>query len=528
MYACLHLPGFPLQAQLCRNPGWRWEPVGLLDAAARRTDSDPGSSCRPPTLLALTPSAMNAGVELGMTAAQAQARCGKLRLLVRDREAETASQERLLKIAASRSADFESTAPGLVTIDLGAVPGFSRDDFLQRQGHEWIATLAEDELEARVGFAPHPDLAALASKLPEAVTLFRGDESSLLKQLADYPLEILSLPPAIEATLVLWGIGTLGELTALPRDEVIERLGPEAAIAWDQAAGRGGRLIRLVRPPVDFELVVDFDDELTTLEPLMFRLRRSLDTLSARLEGVYLATSEMSLTLRFADGSAAEEVIRVPEASREVERLFPLLHTRLEALAVNRPVEGYWLRLQPARPGEQPFHLFDTTLRDPNRFADTLAQLEALVGSENAGTPVPVDTHLPDAFLMRPFDPDDSGPDKDKADPVKFLAAVQGLPLRRFRPPRPIEMETMRDPLTGRARPTKIQSGEIRGSVRHLTGPWPLSGDWWESARRWRREEWDIQLEDGSLYRIACVYDQPGQESATGPEPRWYLDGVYG
>ena len=69
--------------------------------------------------------------------------------------------------------------------------------------------------------------------------------------------------------------------------------------------------------------------------------------------------------------------------------------------------------------------------------------------------------------------------------------------------------------------PEEIVSGKIRGRLSHRAGPWKLSGDWWEREKRWTRQEWDIQLEDGSLYRIACCGETP-------EEKEWFLEGVYG
>lgn len=518
MFASLHLPDFPLQARLCQQPGWRWEAIGVLEGFDENPADGPAKRITAPKLRSLTKSAAETGVVPGMTAAQAKARCGHLRVIPRSREDEAAARSALLETAARVAADFEETAPGLVTIDLRPITGIEKAGAAERLGHEWAARFADRELNLQVGFAPNPDLAVLASRIADPVQVYRGTPSAIRAQLSPLPLDLLDLPNDYRAILTLWGIGTLGDFSALPRDEITERLGPDAGALWDQATGQCRRLLQLVRPEKDYAVAVNLDYELASLEPLMFLLRRSIETLVYQLESTYLATSEMRLVLKFSDGSSSEQRVRIPDPSRDIERMFALLHTRLGDKQFSRPIEAYEFSVTPARPGEQPYHLFESTIRDPNRFAETLAQVEALVGSENVGSPEPLDTHRPDAFAMREFDPD------AKPGGTESLPAIQGLPLRRFRPPLPIELATRHEPKTGRLGPAEILSGQIRGRLRQLAGPWRLSGDWWESATHWRREEWDIQLEDGSLYRIACAWEERGGEKVAV----WYLEGVYG
>ncbi len=49
--------------------------------------------------------------------------------------------------------------------------------------------------------------------------------------------------------------------------------------------------------------------------------------------------------------------------------------------------------------------------------------------------------------------------------------------------------------------PVFVSAGEaVRGPVVDRAGPWRASGDWWDVP--WSREEWDIVLADGALFRI--------------------------
>ena len=137
-------------------------------------------------------------------------------------------------------------------------------------------------------------------------------------------------------------------------------------------------------------------------------------------------------------------------------------------------------------------------------------RLETLLGSDRVGSPVPDNTYQPDQFHMTPF----QEIPRPKTTPPQ--AVNTHLPLRRFRPPIPLHLTTRYDPRTGIFYPEKIISGKIRGQLQQLIGPWKLSGNWWEKNKRWTRREWDIQLKDGALYRIAYYND------------KWFLEGVYG
>ena len=81
--------------------------------------------------------------------------------------------------------------------------------------------------------------------------------------------------------------------------------------------------------------------------------------------------------------------------------------------------------------------------------------------------------------------------------PVTPRAAGPGSPrvaLRAFRPPRPARV-ALRD-----GAPAFVAAAGVRGAVVDHAGPWRASGDWWDVA--WSREEWDVALLAGGVYRI--------------------------
>src|SRR5260221_2448327 len=112
-----------------------------------------------------------------------------------------------------------------------------------------------------------------------------------------------------------WGVRTLGELAALDKEELRDRLGPEAVRLWERANGTATRPLKFVQPPETFIESFEFDHEIETAEPLLFILRRFLEQLALRLSSIYLVARELTLTIHFANSCHDESVATATTAS---------------------------------------------------------------------------------------------------------------------------------------------------------------------------------------------------------------------
>ncbi len=141
----------------------------------------------------------------------------------------------------------------------------------------------------------------------------------------------------------------------------------------------------------------------------------------------------------------------------------------------------------------------------PRDLAAVLARLTLLVGGANVGAPVVLDSHRPDAYVLAPFDPAVPALLADRADertsepevPEGERRIAGPLALRRLRPPRPVTVETRE------GRPAWLR-GISNDATEIVTcaGPWRASGQWWDTDP-WARDEWDIALTDGTLWRLS-------------------------
>jgi protein ImuB len=163
------------------------------------------------------------------------------------------------------------------------------------------------------------------------------------------------------------------------------------------------------------------------------------------------------------------------------------------------------LEIEPIRTLVRQHGLFDNTLVDAHGFAETLARAVAIVGPDRVGTPRLEDTHRPDAFTLSP--PAETLPPIEPGTPFY----LRGLPLRRFRPPIPANVELKSD------WPAYLWAADLHAAIAEARGPYPVSGDWWEDNRAWDRAEWDVEITGGGLYRL--VHDLIAD--------RWFIEGEY-
>jgi len=338
----------------------------------------------------------------------------------------------------------------------------------------------------------------------------------------------------IFAILHKWGIHTLGQLATLDKEQLGARLGPEAVRMWERANGQFNRVLKLVRPPESFAESFEFENEIETVEPLFFILRRFLEQLILRLSGIYLVAKELTLRITFANSrqdepamagkQVYERIFKIPQPTNDIGLLFRMLQTHLENFRSKHPIVAVALEAQPSKPAREQFGFFETTLRNPHQLSETLARLTALLGADRVGTPVIEETHRPDAFRMEPFSwssnehpsSSPSPPPGEKGSPLPKgegrvrgpLATSQRVALRRFRP------AVSASVLLDADMPANVRSPEIWGKIFKQRGPYLISGNWWDE-KSWARAEWDLQLETGELVRC--------HES----DRTWKIDGIY-
>ena len=505
----------------------------------------------------------------------------KLSLAQRSPQQETAAHAALLDCAYSFSPRVEDTAADTVLLDLDGLERLFGSP--QKIAREIARRATEVGLEANVAVAANPDNAVHAARGFTGVTLVpAGNEA---ERLGTLPLSVLfsaelNRPAPVRRrtdtrdrekrfaqmheTLDRWGIRNFRALASLPPVSLSERLGPEGVRLQKLANGETCRELLLAESALEFHESLELEYPVELIEPLGFLLGRMLEQLCARLAARSLSTNELRLKLQLEHRAGDETTVGSDEldsAKKLVERKLtlpvamndPRLFLKLLNLELNGnppggPVIKMWLSAEPSRPRVAQAGLFVPLAPEAEKLELTLARIQRVLGAApsasngktelRAGSPELLDTHQPDAFRMKRFQPRDPEAKESKHMDKKTFTTIQ--PTNDQRPT--TAFRTLRPALAAQVwlregRPVRLACdpiGAVRGAENILwaAGPWRTSGNWWvfaddasaqastDAPQVWHREQWDVALASPThvaLYRVS--HDLLSQE--------WFVEGSY-
>lgn len=479
-YAVLILTNFSLHALRRSDPSLVHKPVALVVGEGRKA-----------ALSEVSPEAQ--GIEPGFAVTLAMARCPGIILRTRDPAAETEAQKILLSAGFTLSPRVEATGLGHCTVDLQGSDLTRVEAEMRRQ----VAELTAMGLPARGGIASSPLLATYVAREANPVAVVH-DSREFLRTL---PLSVCEPSASQLEVLRNWGVKTLGELTALTKGDIGQRLGSAGVELWERAAGETTTPLHLVELPQTFRAEWIYEPPVDTMEPLAFKLQRYSERIAAELRGGGFVSQKLTLTLHLEDGLEHGREFRLPEPSAAANSWMRVFLSHLETVKLDSLLARVCLVAEPTRPLQKQDGLFDTGLRDPAVFWENLARVGALVGDDRVGMPCLADTHRPDTFsLVKPVD---SVPAPEEPSPHP----LRGLVLRRFRPGWPVSVQF------ADGKPVSVTGG-LKGRIIAYHGPRRADGDWWNPSA-WASETWEIELDDGSVYQLARRGDV------------WFVEGVF-
>ena len=562
LYLCVLAAEFPAQALLRLHTDLQTAAVVVMDGRAPQE-----------WVCSMNRLAERKGAAVSMTRLEAESVNG-LRLLKRSIESEAAARKVFLECAAKFSPRIEEANDGdgfddvrqmtLQSLVSKSRPGAPMPTeyalVLDITGTERLfgppQRLAErlrEELAGagfRVSIAVSANYEAARMKA-EAIhgiaVIAEGNEAEALAKL---PIAALGLGEELVATLVLWGINTLGELAALPETELVARLGPEAQRWHALARGAAEHAFVPIEPAFLLEEFCEFETPVEQIDSLLFVGARMIDCLVARAAGRALALTSLKAEMRLERGATHCTSIKPALPSADRKFLLKLLHLEISAHPPQAAVVALTLRADAGQQSKVQLGLFAPQTPEPSRLDVTLARLRALVGEERVGSPVLDDSHRADNFRMEGFKlPAEQVSESASRRAITGLRIETGgahtddgwprMALRRVRPARVVRVLVapaaaigsrlraitgLRIETGGTQRsvlkPVSFRDGEHSYIVAAAYGPWRTSGCWW-AVDAWDTEEWDVLATASDNASVACLLTCDRTRNA------WRLEAIY-
>jgi protein ImuB len=192
----------------------------------------------------------------------------------------------------------------------------------------------------------------------------------------------LRLSPATVVLLAQLGIERVGQLMALPRDQIAERFGSEVGLRLDQATGQVAEVIVPLHPQPDATASWAFDDPIDRHEIVVKVLDILLERLQTILEKRRCGVRLVECVFELEDAPAQRFECSLSRPAQTASYLSGLLRTRLEQIRVAAPIRAMCVRaaVLERMPQEQP-SLFEHEA-DEGALAQLLDSLASRLGRD--------------------------------------------------------------------------------------------------------------------------------------------------
>ena len=502
---CVYFPHWSLQRIWHDQPGLRDRPIAITRPIANK-----GSK-----VIACCGRAQRHGVRPGMAHAEALAMLPGLTCVAEDLDADRHALTQLAEWAQRFSpiVGLEDTiAPACLFIDTtGCAACFG--------GEEALVQKVNEEFRAN-GWAV---VIALADTIGAAWAMARDERrgardenarpSPLLSHFFELPVAALRLSTATLALLGQLGIERIGQLTALPRDQVAQRFGPEVGLRLDQLSGQVAEVIAPFHPQPDATASWAFDDPIDRHEVVVKVLDLLLERLQAILEKRHLGTRLVECVFELDGAETQRFECSLSRPAQTASYLSPLVRTRLEQIRVQAPIRAMSVRAVVLEPlaDEQP-SLFDAGEASEAALAHLLDSLVSRLGRDVVtrarfvADPQPELACSFESAVGQAFQPDVGERQTGKPD------LHVHRPLRLFQ--RPIAIQVVA--LAPHGTPQRFHHARVDHAVAYCQGPERIETGWWR-GNDVQRDYYLVETSAGTRW---WIFQRLG-------DGRWFLHGCF-
>nr|WP_310197382.1 DNA polymerase Y family protein [Ancylobacter sp. 3268] len=471
-------------------------------------------------LAALSRAARAAGLEAGLTLADARARLPDLDVVTFDPAADAAFLNRVADDCDRWTPLVALDAPDGLVLDItGCAHLFGGEGAMRAR---LLAHLKAHGLTAFAVVANTPEAARAPARCGLGGLIPSGEEAA---RLAGLPVAALGLSPAIASGLSRAGLKTLGDLAQRPATPLAARFGEELLVRLRRTLGYEDARIVPRRPLPDCIVERRFAEPISHAADIEGALTLLVADIGRMLEGRGEGGRAFEASFFRTDGAVRRLSVETARPLRDGPALGRLFRERLDSLA--DPLDpGFGfdlvrlavLRAEPLAAAQIGL---DGRINEEEEVAALIDRLTTRLGRERVLRFVLRDTHAPAraGALVPAID----GPA-----PVSLAVAQEELPrpITLFEPPQPVEAlaEVPDGP------PLRFRWRRVMHEVVRAEGPERIAPEWWRTLTAQRvqesqrtRDYYRVENREGRRFWLfrAGLYERGGGT------PRWFLHGLF-
>jgi len=483
-------------------------------------------------VVASSPAARREGVATNMRRREAQGRCPELIVLEHDPARDAREFEPIIGALDELTPRIEVSEAGRCAFPTrGPARYFGGDDALARRALALVSAALDGRGVAHVGVADGP-FAALLAAADGMTVVPRGMSPTFL---VPWPLSSLDRPELVDVLHRL-GLRTLGDLAALPAQDVLARFGNDGAVAHRLASGFDERP-PATRPPSP-ELAVEamLDEPAERVDTAAFIGRSLADELHAKLSARGHVCTRLLIAAETDHGERLERLWRLDHFTAGVvaDRVRWQLDGWLNGTAAHRPTAGItFIRLVPdelATAAGRQLGFWGGGGGADERVVRALARVEGLLGPEAVRVPEWCGGRGPgEQVRLVPAGVVDLTSDRPASRPEWRSEPWPGS-LPAPSPATVAAYDVAAEVLDRSGACVRVTGrGDVSGAPAWLkigdrpahpivawSGPWPVDERWWDAAGHHRLARFQVVTDDGvarlvvlerGRWKLAAIYD---------------------
>jgi len=402
-------------------------------------------------------------------------------------------REALVSIARQFSFSIETLEDGIL-FDVAGLERLVGD--ANRIAQSILEHLQTNEVAGNVAVAKTIDTAILLARQKQGLNHTIASPAEFQK----LPLRDLDIENDSLGIFHDLGIHSIADLRQIPKDDLINRYGPEFYRVLDIIEQNHSSFLRpnIKESTVEWRYELDFavDD----FGQLIFILNHGLDDMLGRIAHYGLSTEQLDIDFKLNDKTSRSYEIKTSFPTLDKTFWLKLVNLRVSLDPPQAAIKAVSVTAHFTKPRPTQKGLYAVSRPAPESLLLTVNKIKNLVGEENVGTPVMLDQRLAEPF----------GLDADKLPQGKETEATAADPIiafNYFHPPIRAEV------LVRESRLVFIRTQYFSGHVTQYSGVWKANSKWWD--RSWKTQEWDVEVENHGVYRL-CKVDK-----------EWFLAGEY-